>query len=79
MKYNYHNTLTTQINALPTRSFYIPFADRNFTCNDFDSPQVTLLTHNLRDMGYDLPDDIITLEECADELMKHLTKRTDAR
>lgn len=44
-----------------------------------DVPQVTLLTHNLRDMGYDLPDDIITLEECADELMKHLTKRTDAR
>lgn len=44
MKYNYHNTLTTQINALPTRSFYIPFADKNFTCNDFDSPQVTLLT-----------------------------------
>lgn len=44
-----------------------------------DVPQVTLLTHNLRDMGYDLPDDIITLEECADELIKHLTKRTDAR
>lgn len=42
-----------------------------------DVPQVTLLTHNLRNMGYDLPDDIISLDECADELMKHLTKRDD--
>ena len=27
MKYNYHNTLTTQVGALPTRSFYVPFAE----------------------------------------------------
>ena len=40
-----------------------------------DVPQVTLLTHNLRDMGFDLPDDIIDLDECVEELLKIL--RTD--
>lgn len=39
-----------------------------------DVPQVTLLTHNLRDMGFDLPDDIIDLDECVDELLKILRK-----
>jgi len=37
-----------------------------------DVPQVTLLTHNLRDMGFDLPDDIIEIDECVDELLKYL-------
>ena len=40
-----------------------------------DVPQVTLLTHNLRDMGYEIPEDIIDLDECVDELLKIL--RTD--
>ena len=31
-----------------------------------DVPQVTLLNNNLRDMGFDLPDDIIDLDECVD-------------
>ena len=44
MKYNYHNTLTTQVGALPTRSFYVPFADKNFVGDEFASSQVTLLS-----------------------------------
>ena len=44
MKYNYHNTLTTQVNALPARSFYVPFADKHFADDQFASSQVTLLT-----------------------------------
>ena len=44
MKYNLHETLTTQKNALKTRSFYIPFPNRNFTENEFFSPCVTLLS-----------------------------------
>lgn len=37
-----------------------------------DVPQVTTLTHNLRDMGFDLPGDIIDLDECVEELLKYL-------
>ncbi len=37
-----------------------------------DVPQVTLLTHSLRDMGFDLPDDIIDIDECVDALLKYL-------
>lgn len=37
-----------------------------------DVPQVTLLTHNLRDMGFDLAEDIIDLDECVRELLKYL-------
>lgn len=37
-----------------------------------DVPQVTVLTHNLIDMGFELPDDIIDLDECVEELLKYL-------
>lgn len=37
-----------------------------------DVPQVTLLTHNLINMGFDLPDDIIDLDECVEALLKYL-------
>lgn len=37
-----------------------------------DVPQVTLLTHELIKMGFELPGDIIYLDECVDELLKYL-------
>lgn len=37
-----------------------------------DVPQVTELTHILREYGYDLPDDIIDIDECADILINFL-------
>ncbi len=37
-----------------------------------DVPEVTLLTHNLIEMGYDLPDDIIDIDRCAEALLKYL-------
>ncbi len=37
-----------------------------------DVPQVTLLVHELRREGIDLPADIIDIDECADELLKLL-------
>lgn len=37
-----------------------------------DVPQVTELTHMLNKQGFNLPDDIIDLEECASELIKYL-------
>ncbi len=37
-----------------------------------DVPQVTLLTHELRKAGIDLPEDIIDIDECVSELLKHL-------
>lgn len=37
-----------------------------------DVPQVTLLTHELRKAGIDLPEDIIDIDECADALLKLL-------
>ena len=37
-----------------------------------DVPQVTELTHMLNTQGFNLPDDIIDLEECASELIKYL-------
>ena len=37
-----------------------------------DIPQVTELTHMLNTQGFNLPDDIIDLEECASELIKYL-------
>lgn len=37
-----------------------------------DVPQVTELTHMLKEVGFDLPNDIISLDECADILIKHL-------
>ena len=37
-----------------------------------DVPQVTELTHILKDFGYDLPSDIIDVDECAKELIKFL-------
>ncbi len=39
-----------------------------------DVPQVTELVHALRLQGVDLPDDIITVEECAREMLKILGK-----
>lgn len=39
-----------------------------------DVPQVTELTHMLIDAGIDLPDDIITEDECVDVLYKLLRK-----
>lgn len=44
MKYDYHNTLTTQINAQKPRSFYIPFPTADFPDCEFNSPKVTLLS-----------------------------------
>ncbi len=41
-----------------------------------DVPQVTELTHNLIEMGYEIPSDIISIDECADELIKYLKKRS---
>lgn len=38
-----------------------------------DVPQVTLLTHSLSKLGIDMPDDIIELDECVDELLKYLS------
>ena len=37
-----------------------------------DVPQVTLLTHNLNGLGFNLPDDIIDIDECVDALLKYL-------
>ncbi len=37
-----------------------------------DVPQVTELVYLLRQKGYDLPNDIITTDECADALIKYL-------
>ncbi len=39
-----------------------------------DVPQVTELIYMLKNMGYDLPDDIIDIDECADELIKLLKR-----
>ncbi len=41
-----------------------------------DVPQVTELTHNLIEMGYEIPSDIISIDECADVLIKYLKKRS---
>ena len=37
-----------------------------------DVPQVTELVHLLKQEGFDLPDDIITVEECSEALIKYL-------
>ena len=37
-----------------------------------DVPQVTELTHSLIELGFDMPNDIIDIEECAEELIKYL-------
>lgn len=37
-----------------------------------DVPQVTELVHLLKQNGFDLPDDIITVEECSEALIKYL-------
>ncbi len=39
-----------------------------------DVPQVTELTHNLIELGYDIPSDIISIDECAEALIKYLKK-----
>ncbi len=39
-----------------------------------DVPQVTELVHLLRNEGVDLPEDIITVEECVDAMLKLLSK-----
>lgn len=39
-----------------------------------DVPQVTELTHNLIEMGYEIPSDIISIDECADVLIKYLKR-----
>ena len=41
-----------------------------------DVPQVTELTHNLIKMGYEIPSDVISIDECADVLIKYLKKRS---
>lgn len=38
-----------------------------------DVPQVTQLTHNLRELGFNMPDDIIDLDECCEALLKYLS------
>lgn len=37
-----------------------------------DVPQVTELTHSLIELGFDIPNDIIDIEECAKALIKYL-------
>jgi len=37
-----------------------------------DVPQVTELIHKLTELGFDLPKDIIDIEECAETLLKYL-------
>lgn len=37
-----------------------------------DVPQVTELTHKLIELGFDMPNDIIDIEECAKALIKYL-------
>ena len=39
-----------------------------------DVPQVTELTHKLIELGYDIPSDIISIDECAEVLIKYLKK-----
>ena len=43
MRYDLHNTLTTQDNALPSRSYYIPFSDENFSLDKSKSKETTVL------------------------------------
>lgn len=43
-RFQLHNTLTTQDGALPSRSYYIPFADENFSLDLKKSTQVRLLS-----------------------------------
>ena len=40
-----------------------------------DVPQVTELSHNLIEMGFDIPSDIIDIDECADALIKFLQRK----
>lgn len=42
-----------------------------------DVPQVTELTHLLSDMGFDMPRDIIDIDECAELLIKYLPKKAE--
>ncbi len=35
-----------------------------------DVPQVTLLAHELRNRGYDIRDDVLTVDECTEEIYK---------
>mgnify|MGYP006932903908 CR=1 FL=1 len=37
-----------------------------------DVPQVTELLFRLRNMGFDMPDDIITVDECKEVLLEKL-------
>lgn len=39
----YHEKIVTQVNALKTRAYYIPFTDENFSYNKSDSKEITLL------------------------------------
>ena len=45
MKFNLHNTLTTQDNAEPSRSYYVPFNEEKFSLLIKDSKQVTMLSN----------------------------------
>ncbi len=40
-----------------------------------DVPQVTELSHNLIEMGFDIPSNIIDIDECADALIKFLQRK----
>ncbi len=40
-----------------------------------DVPQVTELSHNLIEMGFDIPSDIIDIDECAEVLIKFLQRK----
>ncbi len=40
----YHEKIVTQVNALKTRSYYIPFTDENFSGDKTKSQEVTLLS-----------------------------------
>lgn len=44
-RYNLHNTLTTQVGALPSRSYYIPFENEEFSLDLAKSGEVTLLSN----------------------------------
>lgn len=43
MVFSYHETLIPQVNAMPSRSYYIPFAEENFSFDKAASPFVEML------------------------------------
>ena len=87
MRYSFHNTLTTQINAEKTRAFYIPYDTDNFSDDDFSSPCVTMLTDwkfsyfpKITDEAFDCtPTDDVKVPSCWQILGYDQNQYTNAR